>query len=111
MARASTPTLLSLERYAKVMGINPVHFNCKDMQVARFDIFKRAGNTATIEFHYCVVTVQEGFQYWQEHASVGLFSHEVFLQSLHRAALHVLHDPRNPHREDGKFKAYIATRS
>ncbi len=27
MARASTPTLLSLDRYAKIMGINPAHFN------------------------------------------------------------------------------------
>lgn len=27
MAIASTPTLLSLDRYAKLMGINPVHFN------------------------------------------------------------------------------------
>jgi len=26
MTRASTPTLLSLERYAKIMGINPMHF-------------------------------------------------------------------------------------
>ena len=27
MSRASTPTLLSLDRYAKIMGLNPVHFN------------------------------------------------------------------------------------
>lgn len=27
MARASTPTLLSLDRWAKIMGLNPVHFN------------------------------------------------------------------------------------
>jgi len=27
MARASTPTLLSLDRFAKILGINPVHFN------------------------------------------------------------------------------------
>jgi len=26
MTRAATPTLLSLERYAKIMGINPMHF-------------------------------------------------------------------------------------
>ena len=26
MAIASTPTLLSLDRYAQIMGINPVHF-------------------------------------------------------------------------------------
>jgi hypothetical protein len=27
MARASTPTLLSLDRFARILGINPVHFN------------------------------------------------------------------------------------
>lgn len=27
MTRASTPTLLSLDRYAQIMGINPVHFS------------------------------------------------------------------------------------
>lgn len=27
MAKASTPTLLSLDRFAKILGINPVHFN------------------------------------------------------------------------------------
>lgn len=27
MSRADTPTLLSLDRYARIMGINPVHFN------------------------------------------------------------------------------------
>jgi len=27
MARASTPTLLSLDRYAQIVGINPAHFN------------------------------------------------------------------------------------
>src|SRR5688572_10128086 len=27
MARASTPTLLSLDRWARIMGLNPVHFN------------------------------------------------------------------------------------
>ena len=27
MARASTPTLLSLDRFARILGVNPVHFN------------------------------------------------------------------------------------
>jgi hypothetical protein len=27
MARASVPTLLSLDRYAKILGVNPAHFN------------------------------------------------------------------------------------
>ncbi len=30
MARASTPTLLSLDRFASIFGINPVHFNGGD---------------------------------------------------------------------------------
>ena len=30
MARASTPTLLSLDRWARIMGVSPVHFNGGD---------------------------------------------------------------------------------
>ncbi len=39
MARASTPTLLSLDRFAKILGINPVHFN----GASGSDVWKRSG--------------------------------------------------------------------
>lgn len=39
MARASTPTLLSLDRFAQIMGINPVHFN----GASAGDVWPRAG--------------------------------------------------------------------
>lgn len=48
MARASTHTLLALDTYAKIMGINPPHFN----QAAGTTIFPVEGNCNDLWFQY-----------------------------------------------------------
>lgn len=44
MALASTPTLLSLDRYAQIMGINPVHFNRGSSDNSDNTVFPLSGN-------------------------------------------------------------------
>lgn len=48
MARASYDTLLSLDRYAKIMGISPAHFN----QAVGEDIFPAAGGCSDLWFQH-----------------------------------------------------------
>jgi hypothetical protein len=48
MARADTVTLLALDRYAQIMGINPAHFN----QGARTDLMPIKGSCSDVWFQY-----------------------------------------------------------
>ena len=48
MARASTPTLLALDRYAQVMGVPPPHFN----QAVGGTIFPAPGGCSQVWFQY-----------------------------------------------------------
>lgn len=48
MARASTPTLLSLDRFARILGISPPHFNSGDSDT----VFPIGGGCSDVWFQY-----------------------------------------------------------
>lgn len=71
MARASTPTILSLDRYAKIMGIPPMHFNGGYVDPSTADVFPLEG-CESIWFQYD----------WQNHDQV---SREQLAMVIHSA--------------------------
>lgn len=51
MSRASTPTLLSIDRYARILGINPVHFN----GAAGTDLFPLRGSCSDVWWQHSYI--------------------------------------------------------
>lgn len=52
MARASTYTLLSLDRFARIMGINPAHFNQSAAVSLTYPVFPIQGSCTDIWYQY-----------------------------------------------------------
>lgn len=76
MARASTPTLLSLDRYAKILGITPVHFNGAAVPATSPVVFPLSGSCSNIWSQYS----------WQ---ASDMVSREDLARAIHNAEMDI----------------------